>query len=58
MMAISFSKTEVFKTPVPLKKLADTIAESEVRKLLTVSPYRIESKTFEMIYKLGFRDGR
>ncbi|QCC84673.1 N-acetyltransferase [Desulfovibrio desulfuricans] len=58
MMAISFSKTEVFKTPVPLKKLAEIIAESEVRKLLTVSPYRIESKTFEMIYQLGFRDVR
>jgi GNAT superfamily N-acetyltransferase/predicted nucleic acid-binding protein/predicted transcriptional regulator len=58
MMAISFSKTEVFKTPIPLKKLNEIIQKSEQRNLLTVSPFRIESRTFESIYQLGFSDAQ
>ncbi|MDO9630278.1 MAG: hypothetical protein Q7I92_00050, partial [Humidesulfovibrio sp.] len=56
MMAISFSKTEVFNIPVPLSTLSSIVNMNEQRNLLTVSPFFIKPETFEMIYELGFND--
>jgi predicted nucleic acid-binding protein/GNAT superfamily N-acetyltransferase len=53
IMAITFSKTEVFKNFIGLHQIANIIKKHENRNLNPVSPYAISQKTFNEIYELG-----
>lgn len=55
MMAITFSKTEVFEKKIKLNDLEKVIHKCEDRNLLTVSPFKISPNSFKTIYELGFK---
>ncbi len=53
IMAITFSKTEVFANFIGLHRVGRIVKEREGRNLNTVSPYAISQETFKDIYELG-----
>lgn len=53
IMAITFSKTEVFSNFIGLHQVKSIIKGRENRNLNTVSPYAISQETFKEIYELG-----
>lgn len=53
IMAITFSKTEVFSNFIGLHQVKSIIKRRENRNLNTVSPYAISQETFREIYELG-----
>lgn len=53
IMAIKFSNTEVFKTPIVLSEVEKLIE----RKILLRAPYKINANSFESIYNTGVLAG-
>ena len=54
MMAILFSKTEIFKRLISYNQLASLIEKHEAKNISIVSPFRISQSSFEDIYTYGF----
>ncbi len=54
VMAITFSKTEVFNKPISYKELSSIVKDCEERNINLVAPYLVSQKTFMKVCELGF----
>lgn len=54
IQVLQFGDTEVFKTPIPLNKIREVLAEENLSQQTFVSRVKIPSRTFIKFYKLAY----